>query len=150
MKKYLLFVLALMLFLQTGCKTTNHEEIVEVEDPEEIAVEVSIEDKVIIDRSEDLADYVVELFGIDDAATIIFNDTALVSIIMAHDVSLTDDTEELIRELVLEKDTAIKEVLISNDEKTFFQIVDIISSLLNGSPYDNHVGQISNMIEKNK
>ncbi len=150
LKKYLLFILVFMLFVQTGCKTTIDEEMVEVEEPEDIAVEVSIEDKVIIDRSENLADYVVELFGIDDAATIIFNDTALVSVIMAHDTVLTEDTKELINDLVMEKDTAIKEVLISNDEKTFFQIVEIIGSLLNGSPYDNHVGEISKMIEKNK
>ncbi len=150
LKRYLLFILALMLFLQIGCKAVKDEEIVEIEEPEDTAVEVSMEDKIIIDRSEDLADYVVELFGIDDAATIIFNDTALVSVIMAHDTVLTEDTKGLINSLVMEKDAGIKEVLISNDEKTFFQIVQIISDLLNGSPYDKHVGEISKMIEKNK
>lgn len=149
MKRYLLFILVLALFLQVGCKPIVNDKIVE-EEPEDIAVEVSIEDKVIIDRSENLADYVVELFGIDDAATIIFNDTALVSVIMAFDKILTDETKELIHDLVMEKDTEIKEVLISDDEKIFFQIVEIIGSLMNGSPYDNHVGEITKMIEKNK
>ena len=149
MKRYLLFILVLALFLQVGCKPIVNDKIVE-EEPEDIAVEVSIEDKVIIDRSENLADYVVELFGIDDAATIIFNDTALVSVIMAYDKILTDETKELIHDLVMEKDTEIKEVLISDDEKIFFQIVEIIGSLMNGSPYDNHVGEITKMIEKNK
>ncbi len=150
MKKYLLLILALILFLQAGCKAIQDEEKVKIEEPEDIAVEVAMEDKAIIDRSEDLADYVVELFGIDDAATIIFNDTALVSVIMATDQVLTEDTKDLINNLVMEKDTAIKEVLVSNDEKTFFQIVQIISSLMNGSPYDNHVVEINKMIEKNK
>lgn len=149
LKRYLLFILVLALFLQVGCKPIVNDKIVE-EEPEDIAVEVSIEDKVIIDRSENLADYVVELFGIDDAATIIFNDTALVSVIMAYDKILTDETKELIHDLVMEKDTEIKEVLISDDEKIFFQIVEIIGSLMNGSPYDNHVGEITKMIEKNK
>ncbi len=150
LKRYLLFILVLMLFLQIGCQVKLDEDIIQVEEPEDISINVSAEDKVIIDRSENLADCVVELFGIDDAATIIFNDTALVSVIMAYDTVLTEDTKELINDLVMEKDTAIKEVLISNDEKTFFQIVEIIGSLLNGSSYDNHVGEISKMIEKNK
>lgn len=150
LKRYLLFILVLMLFLQVGCQAKLDEENVQVEEPEDISINVSAEDKVIINRSENLADCVVELFGIDDAATIIFNDTALVSVIMAYDTALTEDTKELINDLVMEKDTDIKEVLISNDEKTFFQIVDIIGSLMNGSSYDNHVGEISKMIEKNK
>ncbi len=148
LKRYLLFVLVLSLIFQIGCKTTKNNEM--VNEPDDTVVEVSMEDKVIIDRSENLADYVVELFGIDDAATIIFNDTALVSVVMAYDTSFTTDTKDLISSLVMEKDTGIKEVLVSNDEKTFFQIVEIISSLMNGSSYDNHVGEISRMIEKNK
>ena len=150
MKRYLLFVLTLVLVFQVGCKPAIEEEIVEVEELEQSTVEVAIEDKIIIDRSEDLSDYVVELFGIDDAATIIFNDIALVSVIMAHDSELTDDTKEMINSLVLEKDEEISQVVISNDEKTFFQIVEIVGDLMNGSSYDKYVGQISKLVEKNK
>ena len=121
-----------------------------VEEPDNTTIEVSMEDKVIIDRSENLSDYVVELFGIDDAATIILNDTALVSVIMAYDSELNDDTENLIKDLVLEKDSEIKEVIVSNDEKTFFQIIEIITDLMNGTSYDRYVNEISKLIEKNK
>lgn len=134
---------------QIACgRTMDQQDITELEEPDDIAVQVGAEDRVIIERSEDIADYVVELFGIDDAATIIFNDTALICVIMAYDTDLTQETRELIRDLVIEKDTAIKEVLISNDEKTFFQVVEVISNLMNGSPYDAHVGEISKLIEK--
>src|SRR5690606_2969982 len=140
----------LTLLLQIGCTSNQKEEIPMVEEPDNTTIEVSMEDKVIIDRSENLSDYVVELFGIDDAATIILNDTALVSVIMAYDSELNDDTENLIKDLVLEKDSEIKEVIVSNDEKTFFQIIEIITDLMNGTSYDRYVNEISKLIEKNK
>lgn len=138
----------LVLLLQIGCKADIDKKIVEQEDLDSISVEVAAEDKVIIDRSENLSDYVVELFGIDDAATIIFNDTALISVVMAYDKELTEETKQLINDIVLEKDMEIKQVLVSNDEKTFFQVIEIIGKLMNGSPYDNHVGEVSKMIDK--
>ncbi|MBU5426806.1 YhcN/YlaJ family sporulation lipoprotein [Tissierella pigra] len=150
MKRYLLFILTVVVAFQVGCKDVVRKEIVEVEEPEHSSIEVAVEDKLIIDRSEDLSDYVVELFGVDDAATIIFNDVALVSVIMAYDTELTDDTKEMINNLVLEKDQEISQVVISNDEKTFFQIVEIMGDLMNGSSYDKYVGQISKLVEKNK
>lgn len=148
MKKSILLFIVLVLVFQVGCKSGVDKDIVEVEDPGIISVEVTAEDKVIIDRSENLSDFIVELFGIDDAATIIFNDTALVGVIMAYDKELTDDTKKLINDIVMEKDTAIKQVLISNDDKTFNQIVNIMNELMNGSPYDKYVSEINKMIEK--
>ncbi|NLV89189.1 MAG: hypothetical protein GX021_07485 [Tissierellia bacterium] len=149
MKRYLLLIVALLLVLQMGC-TSKQNEIPMVEEPDNTSVEVSVEDKVIIDRSETLSDHVVELFGIDDAATIILNDTALVSVIMAYDMEFDDDTKNLIKDTVLESDSEIKEVIISNDEKTFFQIVEIITDLMNGTSYDKYVNEISRLIEKSK
>jgi len=61
---------------------------------------------------------------------------------------LYEETKELINDIILEKDLEIKKVLISNDEKIFFQVVQIISNLMNGSPYDHHVDEISKMIDK--
>lgn len=148
MKKSILLFIVLVLVFQVGCKSGVDKDIVEVEDPGIISVEATAEDKVIIDRSENLSDFIVELFGIDDAATIIFNDTALVGVIMAYDKELTDDTKKSINDMVMEKDTAIKQVLISNDDKTFNQIVNIINELMNGSPYDKYVSEINKMIEK--
>jgi len=149
LKRYLLLIVALLLVLQMGC-TSKQNEIPMVEEPDNTSVEVSVEDKVIIDRSETLSDHVVELFGIDDAATIILNDTALVSVIMAYDMEFDDDTKNLIKDTVLESDSEIKEVIISNDEKTFFQIVEIITDLMNGTSYDKYVNEISRLIEKSK
>jgi hypothetical protein len=148
LKKYLLLIIIVLVATQFGCKSDMDKEIVEVDDTHINSIQVSTEDKAIIDRSEDLSDFVVELFGIDDAATIIFNDTALVTVVMAYDKELTEDTRELINDLVMEKDTGINQVIISNDEKTFFEVIEIISELMNGSPYDNHVGEISKMIDK--
>lgn len=151
MKRYVLLTIIFLLLFQIGC-TFNQKEAPIVEKPEEPdrTIEVSMEDRAIMDRSETLSDHVVELFGIDDAATIILNDTALVSVIMAYDSEFNDDTKNLIKETVLESDNEIKEVIISNDEKTFFQIVDIITDLMNGNSYDNYVNEISKLIEKSK
>ncbi len=148
MKRYLLLTIIFILLLQVACSSSKNQ-IPMVEEPDN-TIEVSGENRVIIDRSEALSDHIVELFGIDDAATIIFNDTALVSVVMAYDTEFNADTISLIRETVLENDSEIKEVVISNDEKTFFQIVDIITGLINGNPYDNYVNEISKLIEKNK
>lgn len=150
MRRYILLTIIFALLFQIGCASNTKEEIPIVEEPDNTTIEVSMEDKVIIDRSETLSDHVVELFGIDDAATIILNDTALVSVIMAYDSELNDDTKKLIKDTVLESDTGIKEVIISDDEKTFFQIVDIITDLMNGTSYDKYVNEISKLIEKSK
>ena len=147
MKKIILIILSFVLILQVGCGAGNNE-YNDNNELEEIVAEIGLEDKIIIDRSEDISDYVVELFGIDDAATIIFNDTALVSVVMAYDLELTLETKELIEDIVSEKDKEIHKVLITSDEKVFSQTVEIIGNLMKGTPYDKHVNEISKMIEK--
>lgn len=148
MKKIILIIITLLLLLQIGCTEDLEQDMVEIEEPEYISIEVSSEDKNIIERSEDLSDYIVELFGIDDVATIIFNDTALVGIVTSYDNELTDDLKTLINDLVIEKDNGIKKVSISDDEKIFREIVSIVNDLMNGKPYDNYVGSVSKMIGK--
>jgi len=147
LKKYLIIIMALVLVLQLGCNQSieKHEAQTEYED---ISVQVSVEDKLIIERSENISDYVVELFGVDDAATIIFNDIALVSVVMAYDTVLTSDMIEIIKDIITEKDSEIKTIKVSNDEKIFFQTIEIIGDLMNGSPYDNYVKEINKMIQK--
>lgn len=147
-KSILLFIIISSLIFQLGCKASENNDLVDLEEKEDLSVEVSLEDKIIIDRSEDLSDYVVELFGIDDAATIIFNDTALIGVVIAYDRELNEDITQSIENIVMEKDKEIKKILISDDEKTFNQIVNIINGLMNGSPYDSYVGEISKTIEK--
>jgi YhcN/YlaJ family sporulation lipoprotein len=147
-KSILLFIIILSLVFQLGCRASENNNLVDLEETKDLSVEASIEDKIIIDRSEDLSDYVVELFGIDDAATIIFNDTALIGVVIAYDREIDEDIKQSIENIVMEKDKEIKKVLISDDEKTFNQIVNIINGLMNGSSYDNYVSEISKTIEK--
>lgn len=147
-KSILLFIITLSLVFQLGCKASENNNLVDLEETKDLSVEASIEDKIIIDRSEDLSDYVVELFGIDDAATIIFNDTALIGVVVAYDREIDEDIKQSIENTVMEKDKEIRKVLISDDEKIFNQIVNIINGLMNGSPYDNYVSEISKTIEK--
>lgn len=139
--------MTLVLTLQIGCKASN--EMDEVKQEEEIiSIQVSAEDRIILERSENISDYVVELFGVDDAATIIFNDIALVSVVLAYDAELTSEMKEIITEIVIEKDSEINTIKVSNDEKTFFQVIKIIGDMMNGSSYDNYVKEINKMIEK--
>lgn len=147
MKKIIILII-LSTILQIGCGDKSKQEIVEKEEAENISMGVSSEDKTIIDRSEDLSDIVVELFGVDDSATIILNDTALVGIVMAYDSELTEDMRKLVNDIVLEKDKSIKQVSISDDEKTFNEIVNIVNNLMNGEAYDKYVNSINQMIEK--
>ncbi len=152
MKKNIIILLILALILPMGCsinKDTKKDIGVEGE-LVDISVEVSAEDNIIIERSEILSDYVVELYGIDDTGTIIFNDIALVAVVMAYDAELTEDTKELIKKIVMEKDSEIKTVIVSEDEKTFNNVVDIIIDLMHGITYDSQVGKISKLIEKAK
>lgn len=150
MKKILIILLICVLSLQIGCimKEDSEENVVVEDELIDTPIEVSAEDNIIIERSETLSDYVVELFGIDDTGTIIFNDTALVAVVMAYDVELTEDTEELIENIVMEKDADIKEVIVSEDENVFNDIVDIIGDLMKGNSYDSQVDKISKLIEK--
>lgn len=148
MRKIILIIITVLLFLQIGCKNNLEEEILGIEEPDYTSIEVTSEDKIVIKRSEDLSDYIVELFGIDDVTTIIFNDTALVGIVTAYDNELTEDLKILINDLVIEKDSEIKEVLISDDENIFKEVANIINDLMNGKAYDNYVGSISRIISK--
>lgn len=140
----------MVLILQVGCFANKDTErnIVVQDELVNIPVEVSANDSIIIERSEILSDYVVELYGIDDTGTIIFNDTALVAVVMAYDAELTKDTEELIQNIVMEKDGEINKVIVSEDEKIFNNVIDIIIDLMQGVPYDSQLDKISKLLEK--
>ena len=149
MKKYLLVLLSLILLIQVGCKASESpEDLSKLEEGEYIPVQLASNEKLIVDRSEMLADSVVELFGIDDATSIIFNETAFVSVIMAYDMEFDTDTKKLIKNTVLGTDHGIKEVIITDDENAFFKTVDIISDIMSGTKYDDFVGEINKMIDK--
>ncbi len=70
-------------------------------------------------RSENLSDVVVDLYGIDNATSIIFNDLVVIGVEMARDSVLTDDVREMIISTVLDNDTMIRQVLITDNKKSF-------------------------------
>lgn len=146
MKKNTIFLILISLLILSGC--TNGESLVNEPVQDDAAIEVSGEDLEILRRSEDLSDYVVELYGIDDAVTIIFNDTAVVGVVLAYDQKMEKDIEEVIINTVKEKDNRIKDVKVSDNKRLFQDINAIIEALLNGKSYDNYVAEINRIIEK--
>ncbi|NLV76257.1 MAG: hypothetical protein GX023_04645 [Tissierellia bacterium] len=104
----------------------------------------------ILVRSENISDIVVDLYGIDNATSIIFNDVIVIAVEMAQDTTFNDDIKEMIINTVLENDTMIRQVLITDNKKIFDQIENIIESLMNGKAYDDQVKEINRIIEKMK
>lgn len=147
MKKNILLFLILSLVLTIGCVDEKIDEPEIGNEDSLLAVEGS--DKEILERSERISDLVVELFGIDGATTLIFNDTAIVSVIISYDQKLTEEMRETIVSVVKENDKEIKDVKIAEDEKTFNEIEKILSELLKGKVYDNFVLDINKILDRN-
>lgn len=153
--KILLVLLVIVLGVSfiLGCQKDNNMEDIGkgVEDiEEEMDLVVGGKDYDLLVRSENISNVVVDLYGIDDVSSIIFNDIVVVAVDMEADNQLTDDVKEMIMETVLNNDNGIRQVLITDDKKNFDQIEEIISGLINGKPYDNYVKDINRLIEKLK
>ena len=134
-----------------GCKVDDPKTKVEkVQLEEDIGLEVGGKDYDILMRSENISNLVVDLYGIDNASSIIFNDIVVIAIEMESDNSFTDDVKEMIIETVLANDNGIRQVLITDDKKMFEQIEKILNGLMNGKPYDDYVKEINRLIEKLK
>ncbi|OLS02024.1 YhcN/YlaJ family sporulation lipoprotein [Tissierella creatinophila] len=146
MKKNILLLLIVSLVLQIGC--VDEKKGIS-KNGKNSSLQVEGVDSEILERSEKISDIVVELFGIDGATTLIFNDTAIVSVIISYDQKLNDDTRETIVNVVKENDNLIKNVKIAEDEKTFNEIENIIGELLNGKPYDDYVLEINKILDRN-
>jgi uncharacterized protein YcfL len=144
LKKIILLIFTLTFVLQTGCG--GNEEMAE-EESQTIPLEVAGEDNSILERSETISDYVVELYGIDDASSIIFNQKALIAVAMSYDVELNDQTKDLIKSVIMEKDKDLVGVLVTDDEKIFSGVNDIVIDLMSGTPYDTQVDAINRLIE---
>lgn len=149
MKKIILFGILISLMLQIGC-TKAKNEITKDSTEDNSIIEVGGVDKEILTRSEKIADSVVELFGIDDSVSIVFNDIAVVGVVLSYDKELDGELKEDIVNRITETDPQIKEVNITQSEKNVEQLNEIIIGLLNGNPYDNYVEEINNIIEKVK
>ena len=146
--RYVLLVTIIMIIV-IGCKI-NEEISEEGKSEDEISINVEGKDYDTLIRSENLSDVVVDLYGIDNATSIIFNDLVVIGVEMARDAILTDDVKEMIISTVLENDTMIRQVLITDNKKIFDQIEGIIIALMNGKPYDDQVKEINRIIEKLK
>lgn len=150
-KKLIIFIMLAFIMLSSiiGCKANNHV-TEENEKQEEISIVVGGKDYDILNRSENISNLVVDLYGIDNASSIIFNDMVVIAVEMGVDTSFTNDVKEMIIDTVLSNDTMIRQVLITDDKKIFEQIENIIASLMNGKPYDDQVKEINRLIEKLK
>ena len=142
MKHRIMIFIILILLLTTGCKANIGKNEIG-EDYEDNTVTAAVEKDAIVERSEIISDTIVELFGIDDATTVIFNNSALVGVKTAYDQELTQDTKEIIESKVLNIDSDISEVLITNKERVFTEIDNIVIELLQGKSYDDLVDNIS-------
>lgn len=128
--------MVLALFL-TSCANDNNDNIIEEEN-----LGVSGDYDKLLDRSEGISDVVVELFGIDDAVTIVFNEYALIAVKIAYNEDMTQEQATEISNKVKDYDE-VGEVLITDNSRVFKEIDDIIFGLLQGDPYEDFLDDIN-------
>ncbi|HLR35261.1 MAG TPA: YhcN/YlaJ family sporulation lipoprotein [Tissierellales bacterium] len=148
-KKNILCFIALIIItlLFSGCKYDK------VENKENKDVSIEKQDKEtleVLDRSEDISDLVVDLIGIENATSIVFQDSALIVVTFyeENDTGLTKDLSESIERLVLENDDNINKVLISEDENVFDEIEEIIQGLMRGEDIKSYTSQLNKIFQK--
>ena len=147
MKRRFIYLVLVLLITLSGCTS---EKIIDESKEENIAIPVGGADGEILERSENISDIVVELYGIDDATTIILNNTAIIGLKIAYDQKLTDETIKIIEEKVISYDDSLTEVLVTDKDKIFSEISDIVYDLLQGSSYDSLVDEINKIQNKIK
>lgn len=147
-----ILILVIIGIITVGCK--GNQDINKDREDDEIGEEISLnvggKDYDILNRSENISDLIVDLYGIDNATSIIFNDLIVIGVEMAEDKTFTDDVKETIIKTVLENESMIRQVLISCNKNTFDEIETIIHSLMNGESYDDQVKDINRIIEQLK
>lgn len=150
MKRKILLIISFSILISlTACTNPQPEkDKAEVEHPD--FIQVNVEARELLTRSEEISNMVVELYGIDDASTIIFNEDAYIAVIMAFDQEFTDELKNLIIHQAKEKDALIENIYVTNDEKIFRQIDDIVFNLLQGESYDDQVKEINKIARKIK
>lgn len=144
MKKKILILIILTLIFNVGC--TNGESGLK----EEPIVPTDVNDREIVEKSESISDFVVELYGVDDATTVILNDMALVGVKLSYDNKLDNDIKVTITDAIKGFNSEIATVMITQDNKLFRQIDDIMNQLILGKPYDEFVDEINRISEKIK
>lgn len=141
-----LFVLVLLIVLLFGCIQTDLTDEIGNEE----LVNVTAIDGEIVERSEKISDLVVELYGIDDATTIIIDDTAIIGVKIAYNQKITEDLSALIKKTVLDEESDIKKVLVTDKDSIFSEINSIVTELLQGKTYDSMVNDIKKTMNKVK
>lgn len=146
MRRKILIVIMLVIAISSiACTYTSIDRHTLDENNEDL-IEVDVEDKELLNRSEDISDMVVELYGIDDATTIVFNNDAYVAIVMAFDQEYTPNLKDTIIQHVKKNDIQIENVSVSTNVKIFKRIDDVVFNLLQGKSYDSQVKEINKII----
>ena len=96
----------------------------------------------IIERSETISDGIVELYGIDDATTIVIGDEALVGVKIAYDEELNSDTKDMIESTVKSVDKEITNIYLTDKSNIFSDINKVVTEILQGESYDNYLSKI--------
>jgi len=145
MKKIIVIVLLFSTFM-TGCRSNNNY----VENKEkDISISTISDSKDIVERSEKLSDIIVEQYGIDDVTTIILNDTAIIGVRLAYDQKIDDIIKEKVQNIVLNSDSLITIVKVSDNKEIYESINDIVLRVLQGQEYEillNDINDINNKI----
>ncbi len=156
-RKKKLLLLILIGIILTGCSmgeniteknNATKDELIQEEKEDQISLDVSSKDYDLLIRSEGISDAVVNLFGIDNATSIIFNDTVAVAVEVAEDNTFSEELKQTIVETVKENEKSINKVLVTDDKQIFDEIEEVISALLNGKSYDSQVEKITSIIGK--
>lgn len=146
MRKIILNVSILVISISLIACTSENINRGIMEDEQQKLIEVNVKDKELLNRSEDISDLVVELYGIDDATTIVFNNEAYIGVVMAFDQEFSDELRDTIIHHVKEKDTQIDSVSVTLNHRIFKQIDDVVFNLLQGKSYDSQVKEINKLI----
>jgi len=145
MRELICIFLVIFLLLQPACVSDPIKN--NKNGPKEELIEVTGQDREILTRSEDISDLIVDLYGVDDATTIILNHEAIIAIVLARDGVYTEEMKQIIVETAKGQDKGIKNIYISHDKKIFDQIEDIITGLIQGEPYANYLSDINRIME---
>lgn len=148
MRKKILCLITLVAVITLGACSNSGNDNLSLNNEKREFIEVNVKDKELLNISEEISDLVVELYGIDDATTIVFNNHAYVAVIMAFDNQFTEELEKTIISLVKEKQTSLEGVSVSDNPKLFKQVDDLVFNLLQGKSYDSQVIEINKVASR--
>lgn len=144
MKRFLIILIILLTFTG-GCTSDKLHD-----SQEPLALTSGGGARELIERCETISDALVELYGIDDAASIILNDDLMIGVRVAYDDRLNNETRENIRNKVMAIDGDISGIYITDKIKLFNEINNIITEILQGKSYENFIVDIDNLRNRMK